>query len=80
MEELLLERVMGRIVLGEDQQACGIAIEAVDDSWPGFGVMIGKVIADDADGGRPPLAGDGAGKQAGRFVDDEDVGVLVNQF
>ncbi len=50
----------------------------MNESDAGFGVGGGEVIADVGECGEAGLARDGAGKQAGGFVDDEDVVVLVD--
>ena len=80
LEELAFEVEVGGVVFGEDEEAGGVAVEAMDDADLCTRVVLGEVTADECDGGGTAFVWDGAGEEAWRFGDDEDVVVLVDEL
>jgi len=78
MEKLFFERIERRIVFGKDEQSRGIAIEAMDQSRAGGWIRKAEIFTNGRDGCGARLARDRAGEKAGRFVDDENVLVFMN--
>lgn len=74
---------MGAVVLGDDDAAGGVFVEAMDDAGAGFTADAGEVVAvmeEGVDEGAVGVAGGGVDDEAGGFVDDEDVAVLIEDF
>lgn len=74
------EGAVGAAGFGDDHDAGGVAVEAVDDAGPG-GVVAGgfdgaAMVHDGVDEGAGIVARRGMDDEAGGFVDDEDVGVF----
>jgi len=76
-EELGFEGVVGAVVFGEDEQAGGVFVEAVDEADSGARVGLLEVGADEGQEGLAFFAGGGGGEEAGGFVDDQEVVVFV---
>jgi hypothetical protein len=77
-EELRLERLVGRVVLGEHQQARGVAVESVDQADLRPRLPRGHVLAHHGQQRRSPLPRHRAGQQPGGLVHDQDVVVLID--
>lgn len=74
---------MGAVVLGDDDAAGGVFVEPVDDAGASFTAYAGEVVAvmeEGVDEGAVGIAGGGVYDEAGGFVDDEDVAILVEDF
>src|SRR5581483_1751721 len=70
------ERVVDLVALGDDQEPRRAAIEAMDDPGaPGVLAAGGTAVERLREGPRPMTAS-GMHDQAGRLVDDEQVGIL----
>jgi hypothetical protein len=79
MPELVDEGGHGRGVLGDNHDAGGIPIEAVNDAGTFFAADAGEVGAVGEEGvheGAGGVAGGGMNDQTGGFVDDDDVSIL----
>jgi len=78
--ELGLQRAQGRLGLGDDEAARGVAVEAVDDAGAQFAADADQVLhlMEQAvhDGGVGD-AGPRVDRDAGRLVDDQEVRVVV---
>jgi hypothetical protein len=77
------EAAVGAVVLGDDDAAGGVFVEAMDDAGAGFTADAGEVVAvmeEGVDEGAVGVAGGGVDDEAGGFVDDEDVAVLIEDF
>ncbi len=74
LAQLLLHRAQNRLALGRQQQAAGVAVQAVHDAAAvGVDAARGERLRQRAG----PVAGRGMHDQAGRLVDDEQRVVLV---
>ena len=81
--ELGHQRRLGGVVAGDDQQARGVAVEAVDDARPRDARDAAVVVAarqQGVDERAPPVPGRRVDDQAGRLVDDQQVVVLVDDL
>lgn len=71
---------MGAVVLGDDDAAGGVLVEAVNDAGAGLSADAGEVVAvmkEGVDEGAVGVTRGGVDDEAGGLVDDEDVRVLV---
>jgi len=78
--ELRDERGVGGFVLGHDQNAGGVFVEAVDDSGAQLAadaLQVGAVVQEGVDQGVAGVAGGWVDDEPGGFVDDEEVVVFV---
>ena len=78
---LLGEPLVGQLTLGDDQQAGGVTVQAVDDARTQFAshaADVGAAGQQGIDQGAVGMAGAGMHRQASRLDDDDDVIVLVN--
>ena len=78
--ELRLEMAVGMVVFGDQDDARGILVQAVDDARPldaAHALEVRAVIEDGVDKGAAIVSGRGVDDQAGGFVDDDKVAVLV---
>ena len=70
----------GLFVLGDDEDAGGVFVEAMDDAGAEFAAdagEIGAVVEKSVDEGVGGVAGGGVDDEAGGFVEDDEVGVFV---
>jgi Family of unknown function (DUF6476) len=78
----LAQAFMSRIRLGDNEQAGGILVEAVDDARPADAANAGKAIAamgdQRVDEGSRVMAGGRMNDEARRLVDDDQVVVLID--
>ena len=78
--QLRRQRAVARVALGDDEQAGGVAVEAMDDPRSQDAVDAGQVAAmvqQGVDEGAVPGARRRVHDHAGGFVDDQQVGVFV---
>ena len=76
--DLGLQRRVGRVGAGDDEQAAGALVEAVDDAGPlGVGTAA-EHLFELGDQGRPAVRGRRVDDEAGRLVDDGEVVVEVD--
>ena len=73
VEELVFQQVIGFMAFGKDEQAGGVAIEAVDQAEAGAGAVAGDVRLDGGEERWPFFAGRGAGQHTGGLGNDEDI-------
>ncbi len=82
--ELRRQRLMRRVVLGDDEQARGVLVQPVHDARPLHPANAGQTLAamgDQRIDERPGLVtGAGMHDEAGRLVDDDEVVVLVDDI
>ena len=79
--EGLRQRLVRAVGLGDDHDAAGVLVEAVDDARPLDAADAGKagaaMVDQRVDQRAGPVAGAGMDDEAGRLVDDDQVVVLV---
>jgi predicted ABC-type ATPase len=80
LEELFLEGAEGIPGAGEDEEAGGVAVEAVDEVDLVFAVLLLEVVGEEFGDEGAFFLGVGGGEEAVGFVDDEDVGVEVDDL
>ena len=80
LEELFLEGAEGVPGSGEDEEAGGVTVEAVDEVDLVFGVLFLEIFGEEFCDVRAFFLGVGGGEEAGGFVDDEDVGIEVEDL
>ncbi len=80
LEELLFEGAEGVPGAGEDEEAGGIAVEAVDEVDLVFGVLFLEIFGEEFGDVGAFFLGVGGGEESGGFVDDEDVGIEVEDL
>jgi hypothetical protein len=80
LEELLFERAEGVPGAGEDEEAGGVAVEAVDEMDLVFAVLLLKIIGEQLGDEGAFFLGVGGGEEAVGFVDDEDVGIEMDDL
>lgn len=72
------------VVLGDDEEAGGVFVDAVDDAGAGDAADAGKGVAAMGEEGvyqrHVGVAGGGVDGEAGGFVDDEEVVVFVDDI
>ena len=82
--ELLREREVGLVVLGHEQAAARVLVEAVDDARPGDPAdpaeLSVAMMEEGVDEGVLVMADGRMHHDAGRFVEHEHVGVLVEDL
>ena len=81
--ELKSELVVNALVLGDDQEARRVAVEAVDDAGPVFAGQRGKPIEmklEGVDQGAAPVSSGRMGDHSGRLVDDGQILVFVDDL
>ena len=74
---------MGRVVLGHDQAAARFLVQTMHDPGPFFSADPGKVLAmgqEGVDQGMLLMSGAGMHDQTGRFVQDQQIVVLEQDF
>ena len=80
--ELGRQRPMGAVVLRHHHQTRGVLVEPMDDSGAAHPAYAGQGCAamrhQGIDQRAAPVASSGMDHEAARLVDDDDVGVLVN--
>ena len=78
------QRAMRGVGLGDHHDAAGVLVEAVDDARPPDAADAGQAVAammdQRVDQRAGPVAGAGMDDQPGRLVDDDDLGVLVENI
>ena len=74
------ERGVGRLVLGDDEDAGGVLVEAVHDAGAEFAadaLEIAAMVEQGVDEGVGGVAGGGMDDEAGGLVEDDQVGIFV---
>jgi Zn-dependent protease with chaperone function len=77
--ELALEGVLGLRALGDDQESRGLAVQPVDDEGPAGRARALEIGPHEAVRRALPLVLGPDRQEAGRLLDDEEGGVLVDQ-
>ena len=84
ISELRTQMTMGEIVLGDDHDAAGFLVEAMYDARPPDAAdarqCIAAMVDQRIDKRTGPIAVPGMDHQPGRFVDDDEVSVLVENI
>ncbi len=78
--ERALERLEGGVVLGDDEAARGLLVEAVDDARPENAADAREsrdVVEERVDQRAPRVPGGRMDDEAGGLVEDEEVAILV---
>ena len=78
--ELGFEMVEGLDPAGEDQQAGGVLIQAVDQINFIFAIGAGHVAMEKGQDRRPGFLRVGGGEQTGRLIHHHDIGILMDDF
>ncbi len=81
VRELLRESAMGGVVLGDDDEAARILVEAMDDARPPDAPDSREAVAamgdEGVDEGAAGMPRGGVDDEARRLVDDDEVVILV---
>ncbi len=80
LEELFLEGAEGVPGAGEDEEAGGVAVEAVNEVDLVFGVLFLEIFGKEFGDVGAFFLGVGGGEEAGGLVDDEDVCIEVEDL
>jgi hypothetical protein len=78
-EELGFEEAEGIAGAGEDEEAAGVAVEAVDELDAVFVILAAEEFGEDAPGGGAAFLGIGGGEEAGGLFDHNDIGIEVEE-